>query len=515
MNLSRIIERHAQFAPEQVALHFDGQDIHYPHLWERICRATAVLQAQGVAAGDRVAWLGLNDPAMLVLLFALARIGAMLLPLNYRLAGAEHAAILTDARASLLVHDGSHQPQAQALSGGGLVRLLPGDALAGDAAPGDTLVGDAAPGDTLVGDSALSIGAGAVPALAGNDASPVLLVYTSGTSGRPKGVVHTQAGLLWNCINATHAQDLTARDHVLTVLPLFHVGGLCIQTLPVLHAGGSVTLHRRFEPGRWLADVQARRPALSVMVPATLRAVLEHPGFARADLSSLRMLVAGSSVVPMGLIEAFHARGVPVGQVYGATETGPVSIYLRRADALRAPGAAGKAGLHVAVRLVADNGDDVAAGEVGEIWIRAANLMQGYWQDGDNPSFRDGWFRSGDLAHQDSAGFYWVVGRSRDLIISGGENIYPAEIENLLLAHPQVVEAAVIGQPDPRWGEVAVAIVVCKPGTTLDAQSLLALLEGRIARFKLPRRVLFRGELPKTALGKVQKAQLLDWVRQG
>lgn len=494
MNLSRIIERHAQFTPQRVALHCDGEDITYPQLWKRIQAATTILSSQGVGPGDRVAWLGLNDPAMLVLLFALARLGAMLLPLNYRLAAAEHAAILDHADARVLVHDADHRSQALALADMRSMQLLGSEALD----RGSHAAGDAADTSEWVG----------------TDASPVLLVYTSGTSGRPKGAVHTQAGLLWNCVNATHAQDLAACDHVLTVLPLFHVGGLCIQTLPTLHAGGCVTLHRRFAPGHWLADVQSRRPDLTVMVPATLRAVLEHADFSGTDLSSLRMVVAGSSVVPQSLIAAFHARDVPIGQVYGATETGPVSIYLRRDDALAVPGAAGKAGLHVAVRLVSDGGVDVAPGAVGEIWIRAPNLMQGYWQDPDNPSFAAGWFRSGDLARQDADGFYWVVGRSRDMIISGGENIYPAEIENLLLAHVDIAEAAVIGQPDPRWGEVAVAIIVRRPGVTLDAPAVLALLEGRIARFKLPRRVLFRDDLPKTALGKVQKAQLLDWARQ-
>ncbi len=494
MNLSRIIERHAQFAPQKVALHFDGQDIRYRQLWERICHATSALQAAGVSHGDRVAWLGLNDPAMLVMLFALARIGAILLPLNYRLAAAEQAVILVHAGAHLLVHDSNHTEAASALGGIGGVALLPASDI-----------------DCLrQGHRGSAKRAGRD----GTDASPVLLVYTSGTSGKPKGALHTQSGLIWNCINATHAQDLGAADHALTVLPLFHVGGLCIQTLPVLHAGATVTLHRRFEPGAWLADVQTRRPGLSVMVPATLRAVQEHPGFAAADLSSLRLIVAGSSVVPVTLIDAFHRRGVPIGQVYGATETGPVSIYLRREDALRVPGAAGKAGLHVAVRLVGSTGADVADGDVGEIWIRAANLMQGYWADDHNPSFADGWFRSGDLARQDAEGFYWVVGRSRDMIISGGENIYPAEIENLLAACPEIADAAVIGQPDPRWGEVAVAVIVRKSGSTLDASAVLALLDGQIARFKLPRRVLFSDQLPKTALGKVRKAELLKWAQR-
>jgi len=489
LNLSRIVERHAQFSPHQVALHWHGQDTDYRALWQQVEASTSALLATGVRHGDRLAWLGLNDPRMLVTLFALARIGAILLPLNYRLAAAEHGQILTHAGARWLMADLHYGEAAQSLAQGVAWQLLPTPPWPMPAAQHPS-----AP------DTAL---------LRGDDDAPVLLVYTSGTSGQPKGAIHTQAGLLWNCVNAAHAQELSAQDRVLTVLPLFHVGGLCIQTLPALHAGATVRLHRRFDAATWIADVQAWRPHLSVMVPATMRAVLEHPDWGTADLTSLRMVVAGSSVVPRGLIDGFHARDIPVGQVYGATETGPVSIYLRRGDAMRVPGAAGRAGLHVQVRLVDADGRDVVPGAVGEIWIRAPNLMRGYWQEPEHPSFQQGWFHSGDLARQDADGFYWVVGRSTDMIISGGENIYPAEIENLLAASTDIAEVAVVGQKDPNWGEVAVAVVVPVAGTQLTEHNVLQRLEGRIARFKMPRRVVFRSALPKTALGKVQKPLLL------
>ncbi|MDI1275350.1 AMP-binding protein [Polaromonas sp.] len=485
MNLAQIIERHAQFSPQQVAVHAAGEDITYPALWQRIERATGVLLAAGVQPGDRVAWLGFNDPVMLVLLFALSRVGAILLPLNHRLAAPEHATILGHAGVSLLVSDSAHAAAAAALAATQGCRLMPADGLALDGRGAGTGV------------------------LAGGYASPVLLVYTSGTTGRPKGALHTQSGLIWNCVISAHAHELRQDDHVLSVLPLFHVGGLCIQTLPALHAGATVTLHARFDAAAWLADVARRRPTLSLMVPATLRAVLDHGDFASADLSSLRFLAAGSSTIPAAMIAAIHARGVPLGQVYGATETGPVSIYLRRADAMQHVGAAGRAGLHVEVKLVNTQGRAVAPGEVGEICVRAPNVMCGYWADTGNPAFADGWFLTGDLARCDESGFYEVVGRSKDMIISGGENVYPAEIENLLADCPQILEAAVVGQPDARWGEVVVAVVVKAPGAELDAAQVLQLFEGRLARFKHPKRVLFCDALPKTALGKVQKTGLL------
>jgi fatty-acyl-CoA synthase len=485
MNLAQIIERHAQFSPRQVAIHAAREDITYPALWQHIESATHVLLAAGVQPGDRVAWLGFNDPAMLVLLFALSRIGAILLPLNHRLAAPEHATILGHAGVSLLVSDGGHENAAAALAASQGCRRLSAAELATGPAGGMTRP------------------------LSGEYASPVLLVYTSGTTGRPKGALHTQSGLIWNCVISTHAHELTQADHVLSVLPMFHVGGLCIQTLPALHAGATVTLHGRFDAAAWLTDVAIRRPTLSLMVPATLRAVLDHPGFAAADLSSLRFLAAGSSTIPTSMIAAMHARGVPLGQVYGATETGPVSIYLRRADAMQHVGSAGRAGLHVDVKLVNTRGEAVTPGEVGEILIRAPNVMCGYWADADNPAFADGWFHTGDLARCNEAGFYEVVGRSKDMIISGGENIYPAEIENLLADCPEIQEAAVVGQPDTRWGEVVVAVVVRTPGAVIDEAAVLQLFEGRLARFKHPKRIVFREALPKTALGKVQKAGLL------
>ncbi len=483
MSLIAVIAGHAAQTPERTALRFEGQTITYGGLWQRVEEAAAKLRGQGIQPGDRVAWLGLNDPYALVLLLALARIQAIFLPLNYRLAPEELQAILAHAQARLLCADQSHQFLAQAL------QVQP-------------------PQRNDLADANVDAGAD-------TDADPpVLLVYTSGTTGKPKGALHTQSGLLANCMASIHAHGMTADDHVLTALPMFHVGGLCIQTLPALYAGAQVTIHARFDAAAWLEDVQALNPTLSLLVPATLRALIGHAAFATTDLSSLKLLNAGSSTIPLSQIEAFHARGVPVCQVYGATETGPVSIYLLRDEAMQHAGSAGRAGMNVDVRLVDDGERDLADGAVGEIWLRAPNLMRGYWRDANNPAFQNGWFHTGDLARRGADGFYWVVGRNKDMIISGGENIYPAELENILADCPQIAEAAVVGQPDADWGEVAVAVVVKQAGSALTAQGVTALFEGRLARFKHPRRVVFCDALPKTALGKVQKSDLLRMVGQ-
>jgi fatty-acyl-CoA synthase len=267
---------------------------------------------------------------MLVLLFALARLGAILVPLNWRLAAAEHRAILEDCTPKWIASG----PEFESHAKGSGIPVLERRTL-----------------QTIE--------------IKGADADDILIVYTSGTTGRPKGVVLTQSALLWNCFNSIHAHDLSQADHVLTALPMFHVGGLNNQTLPALLAGASVTLHARFDPALWLADVAARRPTLSLLVPATLQAVISHPAWAATDLSSLKMVNAGSMVVPDSLIRAFHARGVPVGQIYGCTETSPIATVLLREDAVRKIGSAGKPALHCEVKLVD-----------GEVWVRGPNVMR-------------------------------------------------------------------------------------------------------------------------------------------
>ena len=507
MSLSRIIERHAQFQPERTALRFEGRSMTYSALWQRIEQASAGLaQRAGVARGDHVAYLGYNHPEMLVLFLALARLGAVFVPLNFRLAVPELRAILAHSAAGRLVAGAGFADTVHALlASGSQYPVLFMDAASAD--PGNVGAGDADASWEAV------TAAGAEPvASVGGGADPVMIVYTSGTTGLPKGAIHTHEAVIWNAINAIDYQGFTRDDHVLSALPMFHVGGLCIQTMPALHAGAAVTIHARFDPAAWLREVGQSRPSVSLLVPATLKAVIEHPEWMSTDIGSLRMLNTGSSTVPESLMKAFIDRGVAVTQVYGSTETGPVSIYLKPEDALRKLGSTGKVGLHVDVRLVDALGNEVAGGEVGEILVRSPALMQGYWADPDNPSFRDGWFHSGDLARVDDEGYYHVVGRSKDMIISGGENIYPAELENILAACAVIAEATVVGMPDPRWGEVAVAVVVpcaAAPGLpALDEAMVLALFRDRIARYKHPRRVVLVDQLPRNALGKVQKDEV-------
>jgi fatty-acyl-CoA synthase len=420
------------------------------------------LQAAGVQRGAIVGWLGHNSWDQLATLAACEQQGAVMLPLNWRLAPAELARICRHAGVGYLMGT----PELESLAGEVLARAPL------QAGPAEGV---------LEGD--------------------LLLVYTSGTTGQPKGAMHTAAGLQANAAAAVAAQGLKAATRVLSTLPLFHVGGLCIQTLPALAVGAKVSLLPRFEPASWFDAVEQWRPSTTLLVPAVMRALIEHPRWAAADLSSLQFVNSGSQIVPLALIEAFHARGVPVAQVYGATETGPVSIVLRPDEALAHPGMAGRPALGVQVRLGSD----------GEILLKAPNLMRGYHRSAEPGFDAEGWFHTGDLARLHPNGLYEVVGRSKELIISGGENIHPAEIEQLVATVPGVAACAVVGVADARWGEVPVLAVVRSDGPlgqALQAQHLMDALAPRLARFKWPARVVFVPALPTTALGKVARGEL-------
>jgi len=493
VDLCSLIDRNAAFAPDKTAIAFEGERLSYAAFAARIEQtATAMKQELGVGRGDRVAILSLNRPDYLVLLYACARLGAILVPLNWRLAVAEQLFILTDAGAKVLVLE-------QAFAGI-LVELA-------QIAPGASVVGlDFAPprGATFEGLLAGREGNGRNPH---TDLScPLLIVYTSGTTGRPKGAVLRQEALFWNGVMSQHMHNMTSDDHVLTVLPFFHVGGLNIQTTPALQLGATVTIHARFTPDTALATIERERPTLTVMVPAIIQAVSEHPAWASADLSSLKAVATGSTIVPPHLIDRFVARGVPILQVYGSTETCPIAVYTRLGGDLSRAGSTGLAGLCCEAKVIDQAGNDVPAGTPGEIAVRGPNVFFEYWGNADatREALHDGWYRTGDIGLCDADGYFWVRDRKKNMIISGGENVYPAEVERVLLEHPDVSECAVIGRPDPRWDEVPVAYVIRRSGCGIEADELRAHVQAQLARYKIPRDIVFVTDLPRTALGKVQ-----------
>lgn len=493
MNVARWIERHAAFSPDREAIRFVGETITYRALAGRIDDAAGRLAARGIGAGDVVAFLGYNNPETLALLFACARIGAMLTPLNWRLAAPEHAYILRDSGARLVIVEPAFVQHAAPLREAFADRMWL--ALADTASGWETWNG---------------IAGARLGAVYPDADTAVVLCYTSGSTGTPKGVVLTQSALFWNAVNSAHMHDMTSADRVLTTSPMFHVGGLNVQTTPALHAGATVSLHAKFDPGETLAAIENERITLTVLVPAQLVAVMEHPRWKTADLSSLRMVTTGSTIVPEAFVRKVQERGIRLVQVYGSTETCPVAAYQRVESSERKPGAAGLPGLHSDIRIVDEGGRDLGVGEVGEILVRGPNVMREYWNAPEATAavLREGWYHSGDLGHRDAEGYLYVDARKSDMIISGGENIYPAEIESILTECPAIADASVVGRPDPRWGEMVVAAVVLRPGARMSESDVMALLNGRIARFKHPREVHFMDALPRTGSGKVMRDRL-------
>ncbi|MEL7117464.1 MAG: AMP-binding protein, partial [Pseudomonadota bacterium] len=414
------------------------------------------------------AWYGLNHAEVFVLLFACARIGAILLPINWRLSDGEIDQIVANAEPRIMIHD-AHFAEKAARFCAHLVGTLQGRAEEGPQ---------------------------------GTEEDPLLLVYTSGSTGLPKGVVLSQKALIANAKMSVAAHGLTPDARVFNALPLFHVGGLNILPTPAFSIGAEVVLHERFDPvdmARALQDVTH-----AITVPTVLQSVLATHEWQTADLSHLHAMSIGSTDVPVALIEAVHARGVPLIQVYGATETAPFAIYQSAEDAMSTVGSIGRAGSHCEIRLV--DGRDVPDGTPGEIWVKGDNVLAEYWRNPDLTAqmLQDGWFRTGDVAIRQPDGLYYFADRIKHVIISGGENIYPAEIERVLRQIPGIREVAVVGRTDPKWGEVPVAVVV----GDLPRDAVLDPLQGKIARYKQPKDVVFCDALPRNAMGKVVAAEV-------
>ena len=432
MDLSHWIDRHAAFTPDKMALLCAGRAWSYGELSRATQQMAAALAGQGVVPGDRVAHLGYNSAEQLLLLFACARLGALFVPLSWRLAPPEHRIMLGDCRPRVVMVD---EPFVEASAS--LRDVLGGSAW--------VCMGAAQPGWITLEQMLGVAHAGSPASSQGGMDSPIVLCYTSGSTGQPKGVVLTQNALFYNAVNSAHMHDMSSSDVVLTSLPLFHVGGLNIQTLPALHCGATVILQSRFDPGAVIDALQTQGVTLTVLVPAQLDLLASDTRWAQLRSGTLRSITTGSSIIGVAEYRRHLRADVPLLQVYGATETCPIAAYQRAPDAAQHPGSVGKAALHCELRLIDDAGQDVPQGTTGEIWIRGPNLMAGYWGKPTESAaaLSDGWYHSGDVGHQDEEGYLYVDGRRTDMIISVGENIYPAELENIRQDQaPQLVREA-------------------------------------------------------------------------
>lgn len=472
-------ETHARFRPDAEAL-FDvenGRRLTWSQVHAEVQRWTAFLLRRGVGPGDRVAVLAHNRAETLLLLLACAELEAVLFPMNWRLSAEELSWQL-----------GHCEP-----------RLLLVDAAFRDAVQHEREHLDDGPGDSR------ATGPGSRLEAAWQ------LMYTSGSTGRPKGALITHQQVHWNATNTILACDLTPSDATLTFTPLFHTGGMNSLTTPLLHRGGRVVLTRGVDPGQALSLIASERISLLMGVPTIFQLLAEHPAFGAADLSSVRDALCGGQALPAPLLERYLERRIPLRQGFGMTEVGPNCFSMPPARVREKLGTVGLPIHHVAAKVVRPDGTEAGVDEPGELCLRGPIVFGGYFRDPAATAKAidgEGWFHTGDVLSVDADGFHTVRGRLKEMYKSGGENVYPAEVEAAIQQHPAVALAAVIGVPDERWGEVGHAFVELRPGHALRPEELLGWLQGRLARFKQPKRVVVAAELPRTASGKIDKVAL-------
>jgi fatty-acyl-CoA synthase len=485
--------------PDDVALTFDGRDMTFGELDTRSTRLAAGLAAAGFGKGDRVAVVMHNRLEWVELFFALAKLGGVMVPVNYLLAASEMHYILDDSGSRWVVVEDSLAPALASLP----------EALAGRAI---IEVGE----PTGLGrqyEDVLTDAPFTPPAVTSDDL--FLLQYTSGTTGFPKGAMHTHGTVLWNSYHQIVDFDVTAEDVYYVTPALCWAAGFHDLALATLWRGGRTVIGRStgFDPAHFLEQVQTHGVTKVLLVPTVLKRVLGCPEFDRFDLSSLRMVISGGEPVSPSSLEGMKAKlpHCDVLQVYGMSEFPTLMLLMTGKDAPGRSGSTGKACSAAVIRIVDETGGDVPAGAIGQIICRSPANMVGYYgkPEATAATLADGWLHTGDLASRDDEGFVYMAGRAKDMIISGGLNVYPAEIERVLAAHADVVEAAVVGEPDEQWGEIGVAHVVLRAGADLDAAAAAAYLRERIAGFKVPKAYRFTTEpLPRTTSGKVQKHRL-------
>ena len=507
------ITKRSHYNPDKTAIIFEGQEWTYKQLNERVNRLSRGLLSLGLRKGDRAGILAYNCNQFMELYWACAKTGIILVPLNFRLVPAELEYFVRQCEVKVFFYSADFSETVKTL------RTLPGAKTITHYFSIDEpkLAGDRWYEDFIGAFEAIEPAVDSPPALE----DPQIIMFTSGTTGTQKGAILPHRKTLWNTINNEVAFDaiLTSRVIYLLNLPMFHSGGMFIATMPVLHRGGTIVIHRHFDPRKALEDTQRYRINLLGGVPAMFYMMLADPDFDKYDLSSIQGVAVGAQITPVSLLERMTEKfKIPgVGQVFGCTETSVcISLNPDRPMDAKKVGSVGLPLMHGEVKVINEKGREVSwgSGEVGEICYRGPMTMLGYLNMPEKTRETiddEGWFHFGDLATVDEDGYIYIVDRKSDMYISGGENVYPREVENTLIDHPKIQDIAIIPKPDEKWGEVGLAIVNPVPDSGLTEAEILEFGQSKLARYKLPKEIIITAApIPKTVTGKILKYKMID-----
>ncbi len=503
INIGEFLATRAFLNPRKEALYdvAAGRRFNFVELNSRANQACGALSSLGLGKGDRVALLAYNGHEFLECFFGPSKAGLVIMPLNWRLTAEELAFILKDGGARAIVFDRDFAPVVEQIRAMG----SEGSDIEHWIGIGEELPGFAQPYETLLA----AQGDGEPPEKA-DENDNLFIMYTSGTTGKPKGVVHTHSTVMWALLTLANTADLRFTDKYMVLLPLFHVGALT-PMIGAVYKGNTMVILRNFDPTRAWELIEEERISSTLAVPAMLLFMLQVPDFQRFDWSSIRFITSGAAPVPVSTINAYMDLGIEIHQVYGMTETCGPACLIGPDDAVHKVGSTGKSFFHTRVRIVDEDGNDLPPGQPGEILVHGPHNMKEYWNrpEATAETLVDGWLHTGDVAIMDEEGFVTIQDRIKDMIISGGENVYPAEVENVLLQHPAIADAAVIGQESAKWGESPFAVIVSSDPALTEAE-VLAHCKDKLARFKLPKGAAFTHEIPRNPSGKILKRVLRD-----